>query len=79
MLNGCFEGFIMNKNGSYNVIGSAFKYIHYDLTNAHGLEIVTLMVSSNFVTTFSPRLNVGSFIYIQNFGVTFKNKFERRD
>jgi hypothetical protein len=30
-----------------------------------------------FVTTFSPRLNVGSFIRVQNFGVRFQNKFEK--
>jgi hypothetical protein len=31
------------------------------------------------VTTFSPLLNVGSFIWIQNFGVTLHNKFEKGD
>ncbi len=57
----------------------AFKYIHYDLTYACGSRIVTLMVSSNFVTTFSPKLNVGSFICIWNFWIIFKNKFEYKD
>ncbi len=31
------------------------------------------------MTTFSPRLNVDSFIRVQNFGVTFQNKFEKGD
>jgi hypothetical protein len=79
MLGVYFEGFIMNIHGYYNVPSSDFKYIHYNLTYAHGFKIVTLMVGSNFVTTFFPRLNVGSFIHIYNFGITFKNKFEHGD
>ncbi len=79
ILSGYFEGFIMNKYGSYNVLNNVFKYIYYDLTNARGLKIITLLFSWNFVTTFSPRPNVGSFICIQNFGITFKNKFEHMD
>ncbi len=31
------------------------------------------------MTTFSPRLNVGYFIRVQNFGVTFQNNFEKDD
>jgi hypothetical protein len=31
------------------------------------------------VTTFSPHLNVGYFIQVQNIGVTFSNKFEKGD
>jgi len=69
----------MNKYGSYNVFNSVFKYIHCDLTNALGLKTITLTFNSNFVTTFSPRPNVGSFVHIQNFGFIFKNKFEQMD
>jgi hypothetical protein len=32
-----------------------------------------------FVTTFSPHFNVGFFIEVYNFGVTFWNKFEKGD
>jgi hypothetical protein len=66
----------MNKYGSYNVFNIAFKYIHYDLRNALGLKTITLTFSSNFVTTFCPKPNVGSFVHIQNFEIIFKNKFE---
>jgi hypothetical protein len=40
---------------------------------------ITLIVGSTFVTTFSPWLNVGLYIRVTNFGVTFQNKFEKRD
>lgn len=79
MLNGYFQGFIMNKYKSYNVFDSAFKYIHYDLTNARGLKIITQTFTSIFVTTFPPRPNVVSFVHIQKFGITSKNKFEHMD
>jgi len=32
------------------------------------------MIGLNFVTTFFPKLNVGSFIHIKKFGITFKKK-----
>jgi hypothetical protein len=79
MFGGYFEGLIMNRYGSYDVHGSAFKYIHYDLTGRCGFKTITLKISSNFVTTFPLRLNVGSFIRIQNFAITFKNRFQHKD
>jgi len=79
MLNGCFESYIWSKYGSYDVIGSGYKFIYCDLTNKVGFLIVTFIVGVVFVTTFSPCLNFGSFIQIQNFGVTFQNKFEKSD
>jgi hypothetical protein len=41
--------------------------------------IVTFIVGATFVTTFSPHLNVGYFIQVQNFGVTFQFFFEKGD
>jgi hypothetical protein len=79
MLSGCFEGYILNRYGSYDVVRSGYKFIHCDLTNKVRFLIVTLIVRATFVTTFSPCFNVGSFIQVQNFGVTFWNKFEKGD
>jgi hypothetical protein len=77
MLGVVFEGYVVNKYGYYNVVGSGFKYIHYDLIDPFGYLTIMLTVGFAFVTTFSPRLNVGSYIRIVNFNVTFRNKFER--
>jgi len=41
--------------------------------------VITLIVGLAFVTIFSPWLNVGLYIQVTNFGVTFQNKFENRD
>jgi hypothetical protein len=76
MLGAIFEGYVITKYNSYDVRMSDFKYIHCDLFL---YLIITLIVGSTFVTTFFPCLNVGSYIHIVNFGVTFKNKFERSD
>ncbi len=38
-----------------------------------------MTIESNFVYAFSFCLNVGSFIRVFNFGVSFKNKFEKGD
>ncbi len=62
MLGICFEGYIVNMYGSTNVAGSGFKYIHCDLANPLGYLTITLTIGSVFVSTFSPCLNVGSFI-----------------
>ncbi len=67
----------MNKYGYYNVVGSGFKYIHYDLIDPFGYLTIMLIVGFAFVTTFSPHLNFESYIWIVNFNVTFRNKFER--
>ncbi len=40
---------------------------------------ITLTIGSTSVTTLSPCLNVGLYIQIITFGVTFINKFERGD
>jgi hypothetical protein len=37
------------------------------------------IVGIAFVMTFSPSFNVGSFIRVQNFKVTFQHKFEKGD
>jgi hypothetical protein len=74
-----FEGYILNRYGLYDVVGSGYKFIHCDLIDKVGFFIVTLTIGAAFVTTFSPRLNVGSFIRVQNFEVTFQNKFEKGD
>jgi len=79
MLSGCFKGCILSRCGSYDVVGSGYKFIHCDLTYKVGFLTITLIVGVAFVTTFSPPLNVGSFIWVQNFAVTFHNKFEKGD
>jgi hypothetical protein len=62
MLSGCFEGYILNRYGLYDVVSSGYKFIHCDITNKVGFLVTTLIVGVEFVTTFSPCLNVGSFI-----------------
>lgn len=42
-----------------------------------GYLTITLIIRSIFVSTFSPHVNVGSFIHVLNFRVTFRDKFER--
>jgi hypothetical protein len=79
MLGVCFKGYIVSMYGSANVLGSGFKYIHCDLADPLGYLIIILTIGSIFVSTFPPPLNVGSFIRVLNFEVTFRNKFERRD
>jgi len=78
MFGACFEGYIIRYVFA-DVPGSGFKYIHCDLANPLGYLTITLIIGFNFVSTFSLRLNVGSFIRVFNFGVTFKNKFKRGD
>lgn len=77
MLGVVFEGYVVNKYGYYNVVGSGFKYIHYDLIDPFGYLTIMLTVRFAFVTIFSPRLNFRSYVWIVNFNVTFRNKFER--
>jgi hypothetical protein len=71
MLGAMFERYIVSKYGSYDVYGGDFKYIHCDLTDMSRYFTITLTLGSAFVTIFSPRLNVGSYIWVTNFGVTF--------
>jgi hypothetical protein len=79
MFGACFQGYIVNRYGSINVLGSGFKYIHCDLVNPLGYLMTTLIVGSKLVFTISLHMNVGSFIWVLNFGVTFRNRFERKD
>jgi hypothetical protein len=79
MFGAWFEGYIVSKYGSIDLLGSGFKYIHCDLIDPIGYLTIILNVGSNFVSTFSPCLNVTSFIWVLNFGVTFRNRFERGD
>jgi len=72
-LGGCFEGFIINRYGSYDVLRSGFKYIRCVLIGASGHLTITLIIGFHFVTTFSPHLFVGRYICFSNFGVTFRN------
>jgi hypothetical protein len=78
---GCFKGYVVNKYGSYDVPGSGCKwiYIHCDLIDHEGCMIVTLTIQSYFVISFSPCLNIGGFVHINNFDVTFHKKLERGD
>jgi len=79
MLNGCFAGYILSRYGSYDVVGSGYKFIHCDFIDKVRLLTITFTIGATFVTTFSPCLNVGSFIQVQNFIVTFQNRFEKGD
>jgi len=80
MLSAYFEGCIVSRYGSVvDVPGSGFKYIYCDLIDPFGYLIITLTLGSNFVSTFSFHLNVGSSIWVLNFRVNFKNTFERGD
>jgi len=79
MSEGCFEGYVVNRCGSYDVPRSGYKYIHCDLINCESYMIMTLTTRSYFATSFSLCLNIGGFVHITNFGVTFHNKFERGD
>jgi len=62
MLRGCFEGYILSRYVSYDVVGTGYKFIHCGLTNKVGFFNVTFTIGVAFVTTFSTHLNVGSFI-----------------
>jgi hypothetical protein len=62
MLGVVFEGYVVDKYGYYNVVGSGFKYIHYDLIDPFGYLTIMLIVGFAFVTTFSPHLNFESYI-----------------
>jgi len=77
MLGACFEGYIVSKYGFANVPTSGFEYIHCDFVDPLGYLTIILTIGSSFVSTFFLHLNVGSFIWVINFGVTFRNKFER--
>ncbi len=79
MSGGCFEGYVVNTYGSYDVLRSGYKYIHYDLIDCEGYTTMTLTIGSYFVISFSPHLNSKGFICFSNFGVAFCNKFERGD
>jgi hypothetical protein len=74
-----FEGYIVSRYGFIDEPKSGFKHIHCDLADPIGYLTIVLSIKSNFVYTFSPHLNVWSFIQVFNFGVTFKNVFERGD
>jgi len=51
----------MNSYKLYDVIGNGFEFIHCDLSDVSNYMMITLLVVSPFVTTFSgsPHLNVG--------------------
>jgi hypothetical protein len=72
MLSGCFKGYILNRYCSYDVVGNRYKFIHCDFTNKVGILIVTLTMGATFVTTFSPRSNVGLSFESKTLGWHFK-------
>jgi hypothetical protein len=53
----CFEGYVVNRYGSYDVLGSGYKYIHCDLIDCEGYMTMTLTFGSYFAISFSPRFN----------------------
>jgi hypothetical protein len=65
-------------NGSYDVVGSGYKYIHYDLIVVVGYMIISLTIGSSFVTIFS---SIECWVFCKDceFQVTFINKFEKGD
>lgn len=40
MFSGCFEGYILSRYGSYDVVGNGYKFIHCDLIHQVGFTIV---------------------------------------
>ncbi len=79
MFGASFEGCILSHCGLCDVVGSGYKYIHCNLSDPSNFMTITLTIGSTFFTTFSPQLNVGSFVQMSNFGGMFKNKFEWGD
>ncbi len=69
----------MNYDAFWCSVRNRYKFIFCDLKNKVRFLIVTLIVGIAFMLTFSPHLNVRSFIWVQNFGLTFWNKFEKGD
>jgi hypothetical protein len=74
-----FEGYIVSKYGSIDVPRSGFKNIHCDSADPLGYLTTIMTIRSNFVSTSSLLLNVGSFIWVLNFRVTFINMIEKGD
>jgi hypothetical protein len=64
MLGAFFKGYIQSLYRSYDVVGSGYKYIHYDLIDVIGYMTISLIIKPNFVTTFPLWLNGGTFVRI---------------
>jgi fructose-specific phosphotransferase system IIC component len=63
VLSVCFEGYIVSRYRFANdVPRNGFKYIHCDWVDPIGYLIIIPILGSSFVCTFSPCLNVRSFI-----------------
>ncbi len=53
MMGASFEDYCRNEHGSYDVVGNGYKYIHYNLTDVVSYMIISPIIESNFVITFS--------------------------
>jgi hypothetical protein len=69
---------LLTSIGSYDALGSGYKYIHCDMTYLVGFQTITFIVGSTFVSMYSPKLNVGMFVNVSNFNIMLKNKYMRK-
>jgi hypothetical protein len=69
----------MNSYKLYDVIGNGFKFIHCNPSDVSNYMMITLLVVSPFVTTFSwsSHLNVGFYIQAQYFCVIFETNLSK--
>jgi hypothetical protein len=67
-----FEGLFWNQNGSYAIARSGFECTHYDLIHIYGFMIIKFVL----VGTFFPRLNVGRWVKITNFGIILEGRLD---
>jgi hypothetical protein len=80
MLDGYFEGRVMNRYGSFDHPGSKYKYVHVDLCDSDGFSTITLSAADGYAHQLSSKLHVGMFIRVTNFSVYLKNgMFEHGD
>ncbi len=73
----CFEGQILSKYGSYDVLVNAYKYINYDLTNVVGHMIIIFIMGFISINMFFAHFIMGFFLLILNLNVIMKNIYEK--
>jgi hypothetical protein len=73
MFGPCFEGQILSKYRSYDVLVNVYKYINYDFTNVVGHMIIIFIVGFIFVNMFFAHFIMGVFLLILIFNVIIKN------
>jgi hypothetical protein len=73
MLDGYFEGMVLNRYGSFDQPGNKYKCIHVDLSDREGLSTIILSAADRYAHQYSPMLHVGLFVRVTNFNVYLKN------